>query len=95
MGDTLFTLFNRVGMGHAPSVAKNKEGSVNIRTPEALKESFTRAFEMQTEYPSVTAFFEDCMRALIQHTRGRKRIAMPLALLTPDEEDALRGGPQK
>lgn len=82
------------GVRHAFLVAKNKSGSINFRAPGALKDSFDRAFAMQTEYPSATAYFEDCMRALIQHTRGRKKIALPLALLTPEEEDALRGNPR-
>jgi hypothetical protein len=85
-----FELSNPPGLPQSSVVAQKKIGTVNFRAPEALKKSFDRALETQSEFPSATAYFEDCMRALIEHARTRKALAMPLALLTPEEDEARR-----
>ena len=69
-------------------VAVNKLGNFSFRTNEKLKANFEQALARRPEFDSVTDFFENCMRALIQHGRQGEEIDLPLAFLTKKKSDA-------
>ena len=59
---------------------------MGFRTQKALKERFETAFSKQSEFSTPTAFFEDCMRALVHHARRGEKIAVPLLLVLKSED---------
>lgn len=75
---------------HSQVVAENKLASVSFRVQPAFKARFEEAFDKQNEYSSSTAFFEDCMRALMNATRRGERISLPLEIVT-DKPDPAHG----
>lgn len=72
--------------GDSGAVAQNKDASMGFRTQKALKERFESAFGKQAEFSTPTAFFEDCMRALIHHARRGEKIAVPVMLLLKTDD---------
>lgn len=61
---------------------EKKHATMNFRTQPALSDSFDAAFERQKAYSNKTAYFEDCMRALVNAVRGGKEIEPPIEFVT-------------
>ena len=61
------------------TVAENKLATVSFRTQEDLKTSFELALASLGNYGTSTAFFEDCMRAVVHHARRCEQLAIPVS----------------
>ncbi len=82
-----FRLSDRGRNRHYFRVATKKTGGVSFRTNAALKEAFEEALGKHPEFNGPTAFFEDAMRSLIQATRQKRQLAIPLELLKREPGD--------
>ena len=71
-------LSSRSPRWHHPLVAENKLATVSFRTQEELKASFEASLDALGSYGTATAFFEDCMRAVVHHARRGEKIVVPV-----------------
>ena len=71
-------------------VAENKLATVSFRTQEGLKASFEASLAALGSYGTSTAFFEDCMRAIVHHARRGEQIAVPVTFERQNKENDTR-----
>ncbi len=71
-------------------MAQNKQAGVTFRTKASLKASFDAELERRMEFANATDFFEQAMAALVQAGRRGGKLAIPMALLTEDDDATLR-----
>ncbi len=71
-------------------MAENKLATVSFRTQEELKASFEASLDALGSYGTSTAFFEDCMRAVVHHARRGEKIIVPVTFEQDDKVGARR-----